>query len=230
MEKQTILNEQRESEDTTAGRSSYHDETDSVEYTSEVIAKRKAHRSRIWSVIGKAALIPAAFAIFYLGRATHDMTPSRPPEPISLGKCSPDWKESKARGCVYDFVLSTWMHPKCFNEEMHERYLAYMKWRDTTFWYERERINEVPSDVAAKGEHGEIFTDGTVHHMHCSYVWDRITYASHFKPRVLDSLCRDPKHVEHCILYNGIPQSWEIDLPNITRVYNEPHEVDCLIG
>ncbi|KAK1621607.1 hypothetical protein BDP81DRAFT_443182 [Colletotrichum phormii] len=127
-------------------------------------------------------------------------------------------------------MLSTWMHPRCFNEEMHEKYLGYMKWRNTTYWYERERINEVPFDVAASGEHGEIFTDGTIHHMHCSYVWDRITYASHFKPRVLDSLCRDPKHVEHCILYNGIPQSWEIDLPNITRVYNEPHEIDCLVG
>ncbi|OHW99221.1 hypothetical protein CSPAE12_02105 [Colletotrichum incanum] len=230
MEKQKFLSEQYQTASTASQRSSYHDETNSVDYTEEVISQRIARRSRLWSIIGKIALIPIGIALFYLGRATHDVAPARQPEPVSLGKCSPDWKESKARGCVYDFVLSTWMHPRCFNEDMHERYLGYMKWRNTTFWYERERINEVPFDVAAKGEHAEIFTDGTVHHMHCSYVWDRITYASHFKPRVLDSLCRDPKHVEHCILYNGIPQSWEIDLPNITRVYNEPHEVDCLIG
>ncbi|KAF6840964.1 hypothetical protein CMUS01_03737 [Colletotrichum musicola] len=230
MEKRNLLSEEEEVGDVAPERASYHDETDSVDYTTTVVTKRKARRSCLWSTVSKMALIPAAVGVFFLGRATHDMTPSRPPEPVSLGKCPPDWREAKARGCVYDFVLSTWMHPKCFNEEMHERYLGYMRWRNTTFWYERERINQVPFDVAAAGEHGEIFTDGTVHHMHCSYVWDRITYASHFKPRVLDSLCRDPKHVDHCILYNGVPQSWEIDMPNITRVYNEPHEVDCLVG
>ncbi|KXH26293.1 hypothetical protein CSIM01_03671 [Colletotrichum simmondsii] len=231
MEKQAFLAPQRQSEEgSSSQRASYHDETDSVDYSAAAPQKRKARRNGMWAIAGKLAFIPLAVGIFYLGRITHDMTPARPPEPVSLGKCSPDWKESKARGCVYDFMLSTWMHPRCFNEEMHEKYLGYMKWRNTTYWYERERINEVPFDVAASGEHGEIFTDGTIHHMHCSYVWDRITYASHFKPRVLDSLCRDPKHVEHCILYNGIPQSWEIDLPNITRVYNEPHEVDCLVG
>ncbi|KAK1505420.1 hypothetical protein CABS01_00888 [Colletotrichum abscissum] len=230
MEKRAFLPPQPQSEGSSSERTSFHDETDSVDYSAAVPQKRKARRSGMWAIAGKLAFIPLAVGIFYLGRITHDMTPARPAEPVSLGKCSPDWKESKARGCVYDFMLSTWMHPKCFNEEMHEKYLGYMKWRNTTYWYERERINEVPFDVAASGEHGEIFTDGTIHHMHCSYVWDRITYASHFKPRVLDSLCRDPKHVEHCILYNGIPQSWEIDLPNITRVYNEPHEVDCLVG
>ncbi|TKW52144.1 hypothetical protein CTA1_8577 [Colletotrichum tanaceti] len=248
MEKEVLLPEADEPQpDPVSQRSSYHDETDPADYNkAEAVSKPKRkprHHGRVWwSTVAKMALLlPAAVVIFYLGRASHDVTTPTPttptpttagypPEPVSLGKCSPDWEVSKARGCVYDFVLSTWMHPRCFNEDMHERYLGYMRWRNTTFWRERERIHEVPFDEAARGEHGEIFTDGTVHHMHCSYVWDRITYASHFSPRVLDSLCRDPKHVEHCILYNGIPQSWEIDLPNITRVYNEPHEVDCLVG
>ncbi|OLN96882.1 hypothetical protein CCHL11_02353 [Colletotrichum chlorophyti] len=230
MEKQNLISLNHENGRAGTLGSSYHDETDSVDYIVEGAIKPKTGRNRAWSILAKVALIPAAIAIFYLGRITHETAPTRLPDPVSLGRCPPDWREAKARGCVYDFILSTWIHPRCFNEEMHERYLGYIQWRNTTFWYEQERINEVPFDVAAKGEHDEIYTDGTIHHMHCSYVWDRITYASHFKPKVLDSLCRDPTHVEHCILYNAFPQSWELDMPSITRVFNEPFEIDCLVG
>ncbi|KZL70124.1 hypothetical protein CT0861_10867 [Colletotrichum tofieldiae] len=153
------------------------------------------------------------------------------PLAVSLGKCPPEWREAKAKGCVYDFILSTWMHPRCFNKTMHEHYKGTMKWKNLTFWREPAMVNEMPFEEAASGEHeGYVWTQGSEHHLHCSYVWDRIRHASKRRPFVLDSLCRDDEHVDHCIFYNGVPFGWEVDAPNVTRIYNEPHSVDCLVG
>lgn len=196
---------------------------------------RKQARSR--GKIAKTcrlALLPTIVGIgmFIVGRITHgiSMPFTYPSEPVSLGLCSPDWHESKRRGCVYDFILSTWMHPRCFDKEMHETYLDLLRRKNTTFWYEKQRVNEVPWEVAVSGEHPQIFSDGKVHHLHCSYVLDRAIHLSRRRPLILDSLSRKEDHIQHCLVYNGIPFSWEIDSPNVTRVYNEPYEVDCLVG
>lgn len=195
--------------------------------------KRKRPRDRLARTC-KLALLPAIVGVimFFVGRMTHDMPMpfASSSDPVSLGLCSPDWHESKRRGCVYDFILSTWMHPQCFDKEMHETYLDLLRRKNTTFWYEKQRINEVPWEVAVSGEHPQIFSDGKVHHLHCSYVLDRAIHLSKRKPLVLDSLSRKEEHIQHCLVYNGIPFSWEIDSPNVTRVYNEPYEVDCLVG
>ncbi|KAF6815782.1 hypothetical protein CPLU01_14032 [Colletotrichum plurivorum] len=194
-------------------------------------------RKRAWPTtkLRWLAITTALITAFILGRVSNQLEgvadKATRSSPVSLGKCSPDWREAKAQGCVYDFVLSTWMHPRCFNETMHERYKDIMRWKNLTFWREPSMEHEVSFEVAASGEHeGFLWTQGSEHHLHCSYVWERIRDASRRNPLVLDSLCRDEKHVDHCIFYNGVPFGWEVDAPNVTRIYNEPYLVDCVVG
>ncbi|OLN94035.1 hypothetical protein CCHL11_03392 [Colletotrichum chlorophyti] len=157
--------------------------------------------------------------------------PSSNSDPVSLGKCPPNWREAKAQGCVYDFVLSSWIHPRCFNGTMYEHYKGLMQWMKFTFWREPAMENKMPFEEAASGEQdGFVWTEGAEHHLHCSYVWDRIRYASKSRPFVLDSLCRDEEHVSHCIFYTGSIFEWEMRKMNATRIDNEPYSVDCLVG
>ncbi|TLD18175.1 hypothetical protein PspLS_10428 [Pyricularia sp. CBS 133598] len=160
--------------------------------------------------------------------------PQMPQGLKSIGKCPPDWRAAKARGCVYDLVLSSWVHPACFNQTMYDRYMSYFEIRNTTFWREPGLVNQVSLAEAAKGEQDILYGEGSIHHLHCAYIAERIVAAVRNRTSgevpALDTRCWDDAHVNHCILYNGIPLQWEISAPNVTRIYNEPYEVDCLLG
>lgn len=179
-----------------------------------------------WTTIALCLL-----GIFVLGRSTantHIDVVNQ--EPVSLGKCSPNWQEAKEAGCVYDIILSTWMHPRCFDKKLYDKYMDWLKTMDLKYWLEPEMINEVTFDVVVSGEHGWIWTTGTYHHMHCSYVFDRILEAAKHQPKVLDSLSRNETHVNHCVGYKAIPNWWDLKQLNTTRLFNKPYLVDCLEG
>lgn len=149
----------------------------------------------------------------------------------SLGPACPhdNWRQAKAQGCLYDLMLSSWLHPACFQPELYAQYREWMGWRNVTFWREREMVSEVPYDEAESGEHdGFLYAQGLQHHLHCSYVWARQRYAEARTPKVLDTYCRDEAHVDHCVFFNAVPFTWEIVAPNVTKIY-QPYDVECLV-
>ncbi|KAI3326733.1 hypothetical protein HD806DRAFT_488030 [Xylariaceae sp. AK1471] len=189
--------------------------------------------SRLVTAIKYTAVTLFLIGFFYLGRTTANTghhSAENMTEPTSLGKCPPDWKEAKEEGCVYDLVLSTWIHPRCFNVEMHERYKKILRDMDFKYWLEPEMVNEVSLEVVESGEHGWVWTDGRFHHLHCTYVMDRIHAASKNETKVLDSLCRNEAHINHCLQFNGNPDWEDVKALNTTRIYNEEYLVDCLVG
>ncbi|KAI0408963.1 hypothetical protein F4802DRAFT_593817 [Xylaria palmicola] len=195
----------------------------------------RARRSSCIAVAIKAvAIILLSAAFFILGRTTSDAwrhsQNGNDTALVSLGKCSPNWKEAEEAGCVYDLVLSTWMHPRCFNEEMHEKYKVILRDMDFKYWLEPEMINEIPLEAVETGEHGWVWTDGRFHHLHCAYALERIQTALMAAPITLDTICRSEDHLNHCLQYNGAPEWADVKALNTTRIYNEDYLVDCLVG
>ncbi|KAI1176852.1 hypothetical protein F4777DRAFT_544568 [Nemania sp. FL0916] len=205
---------------------------DSSTITSQATRKRNSYVATIIKVIATVLLLGA---FFMLGRTTsngqhHHSLSGNDTKLVSLGKCPPDWKEAEEAGCVYDLVLSTWMHPRCFNEEMHEKYKVILRDMNFTYWLEPEMINEIPLEAVETGEHGWVWTDGRFHHLHCAYALERIHTALMNDPLVLDTICRNEDHLHHCLWYNGNPEWADVKAPNTTRIYNEDYLIDCLVG
>ncbi|KAI1351862.1 hypothetical protein F5Y01DRAFT_105213 [Xylaria sp. FL0043] len=191
--------------------------------------------SRTINAIKGVAIVLLLGAFFLLGRTTsatrrHYSLSGNDTELVSVGKCSPDWKEAEEAGCVYDLVLSTWLHPRCFNEEMHQKYKVILREMNFKYWLEPEMINEIPLDAVETGHHGWVWTDGRFHHLHCAYALERIQAAVMSEPLVLDTICRNQDHLHHCLQYNGNPEWEDVKALNTTRIFNEDYYIDCLIG
>ncbi|TIC95996.1 hypothetical protein CH35J_007827 [Colletotrichum higginsianum] len=187
------------------------------------------------TALGSVAVLAAIFYLLRSWTLTDGRLFERKLEPLAVGpECGPSWTQAEAAGCIYDLLMSAWVPPRCHDAELYRQYLAEV---NSTFYLDRQQERLVAWDNVLNGHHPEsgIWTDGGFHHLHCTYIWDRQRRAyAHAtatrEPMVLDSHCRNETHTSHCVWWNGRPRAWEIDSPNVTRVYPPREPIRCLVG
>jgi hypothetical protein len=110
-------------------------------------------------------------------------------------ECGHTALEARRRGCVFDLMLSTWIHESCYDGEMMNRYLLE---GNHTYFYDEDMMFEMPEEEARRGEYRSLWTDGEFHLRHCVYLMDMQLRAYVTGRPIEVSICNF-RHTQHCV-------------------------------
>lgn len=103
--------------------------------------------------------------------------------------------EARDRGCVFDLMLSTWIHESCYDGEMMNRYLLE---GNHTYFYDEDMVHEMPEEEARRGEYKTLWTDGEFHLRHCVYLMD-MQLRAYVTGRPIEVSIYNFRHTQHCV-------------------------------
>lgn len=103
--------------------------------------------------------------------------------------------EARDRGCIFDLMLSTWIHESCYDGEMMNRYLLE---GNHTYFYDEDMVHEMPEEEARRGEYTTLWTDGEFHLRHCVYLMD-MQLRAYLTGRPIEVSIYNFGHTQHCV-------------------------------
>ncbi|EUC26781.1 hypothetical protein COCCADRAFT_113394 [Bipolaris zeicola 26-R-13] len=144
-----------------------------------------------------------------------------------MGECGRTPEQCAKNGCIFDLMMSGWVHPPCYDEELSNQFL-----RENNFAFFHDGAGTQPlSEAEARlGLYRTIYTNGTFHYQHCTYLWAKQLRARLKKPCVLDSDSRSVEHVQHCLHRAGAPNATQVVLQTGTTLHAGSWQLDCIIG
>ncbi|KZL81164.1 hypothetical protein CI238_11649 [Colletotrichum incanum] len=186
--------------------------------------------SRACSIFLLALLIFAATCVgSFIGNVWSISAIRKFGQPVGLGTCGSTPEEARKNGCIYDVIQIGFMHPQCFDEDLHTR---YMKEHNFTFYGDKDGLVVLPIEEVISGQIVDLWTDGGFHLTHCAYMWEK-----HWRALknggvniAMDARTRDEAHVQHCINWVANPNVTDIQGPRASWTRQRLGIVDCLIG
>ncbi|KIM95537.1 hypothetical protein OIDMADRAFT_33639 [Oidiodendron maius Zn] len=185
------------------------------------------HSVQAWQYTAIAIGLAVLFIIFGLGSVISTMFFPHPPTSTSMGECGRTPEQARQNGCVFDLMMSGWVHPPCYDQELSDQFLRE---NNFAFFWDREGTKQFTEAEARLGNYKIIFTNGTFHYQHCTYIWAKQVRARRKSPYVLDSQSRSVEHVEHCFRRVGSPNITQIQLQTGTQLHSSTWRLDCIIG
>ncbi|KAH9207804.1 hypothetical protein DL95DRAFT_415318 [Leptodontidium sp. 2 PMI_412] len=146
---------------------------------------------------------------------------------VNMGSCGLTVQEARTHGCVFDLMMSGWLHPACYDAELSD---AFLRAGNFTFYAEREAMNLVSEAEARRGEYEFLYTNGTYHYQHCAYIFAKQVRAHKRAPLVLDNKSRSREHVEHCWTLLGRPNVTRLGMETGTKIQGSPFKLQCISG
>lgn len=184
---------------------------------------------RKWQYIGISVGLAILFVIFGIGSILSTILSSglSSAQFLNMGECGRTPQEARDSGCVFDLMMSGWVHPPCYDQELSDEFLRV---NNFTFYREREGINTLTEAEARLGNYEVIYSHGTFHYQHCAYIWAKQIRANKKSPLVLDSVSRSKEHVEHCYNRVGSPNITMLPLATGTKIKRSAFRLKCMIG
>jgi len=113
-------------------------------------------------------------------------------EPLDCGSTS---TEARQKGCVFDLMLSQWIHELCYDAEMsdgyllsgHHQYYLYGNW-----------TGELSEAEVRRGEYTEIWVSNQFHFRHCMYTMD-LQARAYLTGRPIEVGIYRYDHAQHCV-------------------------------
>lgn len=143
-------------------------------------------------------------AVFFVNKGSHieyhSLRPLNGSENPSEGfsewiDCGQTAPEALDRGCVFDLMLSTWIHESCYDGEVMNRYLRE---GNHTYFHDEEMVHEIPEEEARRGEYRTLWTDGEFHLRHCVYLMD-MQLRAYKTGRPIEVSIYSFEHTQHCV-------------------------------
>ncbi|RDW68653.1 hypothetical protein BP5796_09310 [Coleophoma crateriformis] len=184
---------------------------------------------RTWQYRAIGLGLATVFIVFGIGSIISTiMSSSVSPGPIiNMGRCGLTVQEARDNGCVFDLMMSGWVHPPCYDKDLSDQFLRV---NNFTFYREKEGINILTEAEARLGNYEVIYSHGTFHYQHCAYIWAKQVRANQKSPLVLDSMSRSKEHVEHCWNRVGSPNITQLPLATGTKIKRSAFKLQCIIG
>lgn len=183
--------------------------------------------ARLWQYRAIIIALIISFVIFGIGSAMKIIFLSAHATSSSMGECGRTSEQARQNGCVFDLMMSGWVHPPCYNQELSDRFLSE---NNFAFFWDQDGLKPLTEAEARLGNHKFIYTNGTFHYQHCAYIWAKQISARKRSPFVLDSQSRSIEHVEHCIQRVGNPNITQVALQTGTRLHVSTWRLDCITG
>lgn len=192
------------------------------------LREQPAHRStRVWQYRAISIVLIMLLAIFGTASILEPLIFPAQSTSKNMGNCGRTPEQARQRGCVFDLMMSGWVHPPCYDQELSDRFLRE---NNFTFFWDREGTKQLTEVEARLGDYKIIFTNGTFHYQHCAYIWAKQISARRKSPYILDSQSRSVEHVEHCFRRVGNPNITQIQLQTGTQLHRSTWRLDCIIG
>ncbi|CZT46495.1 uncharacterized protein RSE6_06928 [Rhynchosporium secalis] len=180
-----------------------------------------------WQYRAIGAGLAILFLIFGTGSIISTTYFSAYPASTSMGACGRTPEQARQNGCIFDLMMSGWTHPPCYDQELSDQFLRE---NNFAFFRDREGTQQVTEAEARLGNYKFIYTNGTFHYQHCTYIWAKQVQARRRSVYVLDSQSRSVEHVEHCFRRVGNPNITQIQLQTGTKLHSSTWRLDCIIG
>ncbi|KUJ13265.1 uncharacterized protein LY89DRAFT_753870 [Mollisia scopiformis] len=183
------------------------EEGDDQHHASQLRFQSRSHKTHHFHVLAVFILLITSsifITIFFLNKGNHveyhnlrPLSDSANPD-ISFSEwsnCGQTALEALDKGCVFDLMLSTWIHESCYDDEMMNRYLLE---GNHTYFHDEDMVYEMPEEEARRGEYKTLWTDGEFHLRHCVYLMD-MQLRSYKTGRPIEVSIYDFEHTQHCV-------------------------------
>lgn len=149
-------------------------------------------------------IITLAFVVllgFLLGivtsRSAQKTMVATPSSQVLVSPCRKTADEARAHGCVFDVISFCWLHPRCYDSELSERFNHTRQWE----WFlDPNRTQPLTHQEIITGEYTDLFVNWEYHLLHCTAMWEKMHRAllQPDEKKAIDSYISSYDHTKHC--------------------------------
>ena len=151
--------------------------------------RHSSRRTALVITIINLFILTITFVVSFIYRQR--IEPLNSPDWLSCGNTSAQAIEN---GCMFDSMLSTWLHPDCFWDE----HLSSASQAANTTFFLDAALTEPYGPNKGSWPQEYLYAENDYHVLHCTYMWERqmMIWTAGSK---IDSLSWDLHHTTHCI-------------------------------
>lgn len=118
------------------------------------------------NIIPLATTITAVLFLVLFVFMPRPWLPSDHQKYIRYFDCGNSTEDASAAGCKFDVMSYTWVHPKCFDQELMYDFLGLSEW---TWYGDEDGTQALALNEVAQGQHEYVYVTWKHYTAHCTY-------------------------------------------------------------